>query len=136
MNQSLSHVAMTIPRADFTGELRKRLFEFYGDVFGWKENPSLSIAGERTFIQLPIRGQYLNLRASDEPMATTGYEHLGVLVDSPEDVHTTHAKVMAWRRKIDGVEADERVQLLYDGHLYTFRFRYLLPLAVEVQHVC
>ncbi len=132
--QLLSHVAMTIPRADFTDSYLEELGQFYETVLGWTVNQKLSIQGERTLLDIPGHGQYLNVRASDEPMGTTGYEHMGVYVDTVEDVRAMFEKV-GQHADPAKLELDDEVRVLYSGHLTTFRFRYLMPLAIEIQHI-
>ena len=132
--QLLSHVAMTIPRAEFTDSYLDELGQFYETVLGWTVNQKLSIRGERTLLDIPGHGQYLNVRAADEPMGTTGYEHMGVYVDTVLDVQTMFQKVQEHADPLK-LELDDGVRTLYDGHLTTFRFRYLIPLAIEIQHI-
>ena len=131
----LSHVAMSVGRSQFTRTFVADL-ELYETLFGWQVDRNLSIDNERLLISLPGHGQYLNVRAADSAMLTTSYEHIGIYVESAEAVRDAFERVRAHRQKDDRVELDERgVQVLYGGVLTTFRFRYLLPLAVEVQHL-
>jgi len=130
----LSHIALSVERRQFTSTFCDRVVAFYGEVFGWILNPQLSIENERLFIDLPGTNQYLNLRARDEALTPTPYDHFGVYVSSPEEVRKLHAKVSRFAGT-DGIEIDDSVQVLYAGRLHTFRFRYLLPLAIEVQHI-
>jgi hypothetical protein len=134
-NGLMSHVAMSVDRSTFTQSYLSDL-AFYCDLLGWKIDENLSIPGERLLITLPGNGQYLNVRASDEPMVTTDYEHFGVYVESADAVHEAFRRVQAHQAVDDRVEIDERgVQLLYGGTLTTFRFKYLLPLSIEVQYI-
>ena len=135
MAQSLSHVAMTVPRALFTEAYLDRLRAFYGELLGWHELPALSIPGERLFIQLPRSDQYLNVRASDRPMGVSGYEHIGVLMDTQAEVRDLHAGIRARADALDDLECDPDVREAYGGNVLTFRFRYLMPLSIEVQYL-
>lgn len=131
----MSHVAMSIDRSMFTEAYVSDL-QFFNVLFGWQIDKNLSISNERILISLPGHGQYLNVRALDEPMVTTPYEHLGIYVESADEVRALFDKVQAHRQQDSRVEIDERgVQVLYGGVLTTFRFKYLLPLAIEVQHI-
>ncbi len=128
----LSHVAMTVPRSTFTPDFVEKMAQFYESVLGWKVSSALSIENERFLINIPGSSQYLNVRASDEPMATSGYEHMGVYVKTEEEVYELHQKI----REMDAdVLLDEKVRTGYDGVLTTFRFQYLMPLAIEIQHI-
>ena len=130
--QRFSHVAVTVPREYFEPALRADLLGFYEAVFGWTENPGLAIPGERIFLRAPSDRQYLTVRASDEPMQTSGYEHLGVAVDTPKQVDELHARARAHADRDQRVELGE-VVVAYSGALHSFRVRYLLPLTIEVQ---
>ena len=131
----LSHVAMSVARSTFTDDYISDL-EFYCELLGWRFDEKLSIKNERLLISLPGHGQYLNVRSMDQPMATSTYEHMGVYVATPEEVHSLHSKVRAHGEKDPRVKIDDRgVQILYGGVLTTFRFKYLLPLAIEIQHI-
>ena len=134
MSQDFSHIAVTVPRELLDGTPRQQLLAFYDEVFGWTENPNLTIAGERIFLRAPTDRQYLTIRASDEPMRTSGYEHLGVAVDSSAELEDLHSRARFW------VERDPRVRLgnvdvAYGGSLHTFRVQFLLPVTIEVQYL-
>ena len=122
----LSHVAMSVPAGTLTDVNRTELLGFYGRHFGWREVESLRLS-DRLTIAVGA-GTYINLRERPEGMTTSGYEHFGLLVGSPEDVE----------RLFEVLSEDEReVQLepltRGDDGYRSFRFRYLMPFAVEVQ---
>ena len=132
MEQRFTHVAVTVPRQFFDPALRAELLAFYADVFGWTENPRLAIEGERIFLRAPTDRQYVTIRASDTPMRTSGYEHLGVAVATPEDVRQLHERAHTRAKQDSRVELGE-VEVSYGGRLHSFRVRYLLPVTIEVQ---
>lgn len=130
--QRFTHVAVTVPRTVLDPPLRDELLGFYGDVFGWFENPGLAISGERIFLRAPTDAQYITVRASESPMRTSGYEHLGVAVPTPEQLRELHHRAAAWARRDPRVELGE-VDVAYGGRLHSFRVSYLLPVTIEVQ---
>ena len=65
-------------------------------------------------------------------MRTSGYEHLGVAVATPEDVRQLLARAQTHAERDARVELGE-VEVSYGGRLHSFRVRYLLPLTIEVQ---
>jgi hypothetical protein len=129
-----SHVAVTIPRAQLEGSARSELLDFYGEVFGWTENPGLAIPSERIVFRAPSDEQYVTLRAAETPMRTSGQEHLGVLVDAEAELRAIHARAAAQVPRYPDAEV-EPIQTKYEGVLLTFRVRFRLPLCIEVQHV-
>jgi hypothetical protein len=132
MQQRFTHMAVTVPRQLFDPDCRAEWLAFYADVFGWTENPQLAIAGERIFLRAPTNEQYITVRASDSPMHTSGYEHLRVEVATPEDVRQLHALARTHAERDARVELGE-VEVSYGGRLHSFRVRYCLPVAIEVQ---
>jgi len=114
MQQRFTHVAVTVPRDVFEPACRAEWLSFYADVFGWTEKPQLAIDGERIFLRAPTNMQYVNVRASDTPMQTHGYEHLGVAVTSPEKVRTLHTRAHAWAVREPRVELGA-VKVVYGG---------------------
>jgi hypothetical protein len=126
VSSGLSHVAMSVPEGTLTDEYRTRLLEFYGRMFGWREMESLRLPDRLTVAV--GRFSYINVRERPDSMVCHGYEHFGILVDSAEDLQRLWAGL-----------ADEQAKVLLeplsvsDDGQGSFRFRYLLPMAVEVQ---
>ena len=122
----LSHVAMSVPAGTLTVDYRTELLEFYGPLLGWREMESLR-RPDRLTISVGAY-TYLNVRERPDAMVCFGYEHFGIVVESPEEAERL------WR-VLDADSRDVNLEPLSrdDRGLTTFRFRYLLPLAVEVQ---
>lgn len=132
LEQRHSHVAITVPRTLFDAQPHRRLLTFYEGVFGWSENRGLTIPGERLVLRSPTITQFLTIRASDEPMKTSGYEHLGITVPSAEAARELYDRASRWAQREEGVELGE-LSVRYSGRVHTFRVQYMLPLAIEVQ---
>ena len=81
---TLSHVAVSVPPGTLTDEYRNEVLAFYGGLLGWREIDALRLPDRLTI--LVGHGCYLNLRERSDAMTSTGYEHFGVLVRSPEDL--------------------------------------------------
>jgi hypothetical protein len=62
-------------------------------------------------------------------MVCSGYEHIGVLLASPESVESVWSELNRAKEDVHLEELQKR-----DDWWRSFRFRYLLPLAIEVQH--
>jgi catechol-2,3-dioxygenase len=126
LSSGLSHVAMSVPEATLTDEYRTRLLEFYGRMLGWREMERLRLPDRLTVAVGSF--SYINIRERPESMVTYGYEHFGVLLRSAEDLQ------QLWE---DLAKAEEEVQLeplaTSDRGEGSFRFRFLLPMAVEAQ---
>ena len=124
--RALTHVAMSVPVGTLTNDYRSKLLDFYSGAFGWRELERLSTPNRLTISIGP--GTYINVREHELAMSVDAYEHFGVLVESVDEVHELHAAVRRLGAHPEPVE--EPVQ----GHP-TFRFRHLLPMAIEVQFI-
>jgi hypothetical protein len=134
MSQRLSHVAVTVPAELLTASRKAEWLAFYESVLGWTENAAFAIPGERVLVQVPAEGQaqYVTVRASAAPMQTSGYEHLGIWVDSESEIKTLHERARRYADRDPAVGLTD-LSVRYGGELHTFRVRYVLPLAIEVQ---
>ena len=122
----LSHVAMSVPEGTLTEAVRTELREFYGAHLGWRELEDLRLPDRLTFAV--GRHTFVNIRERADVMVCHGYEHFGIVVGSAHDAE----------RIWDALDADDRdvhlepLQRGDDGYR-SFRFRYLLPMAIEIQ---
>lgn len=127
-SQGLSHIAMSVAEGTLTDGFRAEVVAFYDRHFGWSEMASLRRPDRMTVAV--GGGDYVNIRERPDPMVTSGYEHFGLLLPTAESVED------AWSR-LDGAAEDVQLEELNrgdDGYRH-FRFRYLLPLTIEVQHL-
>jgi hypothetical protein len=123
----LSHVAMSVPAGTLTDHYRTELLAFYGGLFGWREIESQRLP-DRLTISVGSDSRYLNVRERSDPMVCSGYEHFGVVVASGEEAKRLWSVLNADQRDVNLTPLASG-----DHGLTSFRFRYLLPLAVEVQ---
>ena len=126
MSRGLSHVAMSVPVGTLTEEYRARLLEFYGRMLGWREMESLR-RPDRITVAVG-RSSYINIRERSDSMVTHGYEHFGVLLGSAEDLRRLWTDLAN-----EGVDVQLEPFSTSDDGEGSFRFRYLLPMAVEAQ---
>jgi hypothetical protein len=124
---ALSHVAMSVPSGTLTDEFRARLVDFYGRILGWYEIESLRLP-DRLTLALGAPLNYVNVRERPDVMVCTGYEHFGVMVGSAEEFRRIWDSLSAEPGDVELEPFPDRA----DGG-GSFRFRHLLPMAVEVQ---
>jgi catechol-2,3-dioxygenase len=122
----LSHVAMSVPEGTLTDRYRSDLLDFYGQKLGWREIVAFRLPDRLT---IAVGGStYINVRERPDSMVTYGYEHIGVLVDSADTLARLWSEL-----------ADEHIDIHLESFAPnaqgegSFRFQYLLPMAVEVQ---
>ena len=136
MKQSFTHLALSVPREQFQNQFISDIRLFYNEVFGWTEIKDLAIENERLILRIFGDGseQYLNIRARDEPMTTSGYEHLGFAVSHQVDFEQLHLLCRDYSKKDVRVQVSEVKRGGDDGRYFSFRVDYLLPLCIEVQY--
>ena len=125
-SSGLTHVAISVPEGTLTDAYRERLLEFYGRILDWREMETLRRSDRLTVAFGP--SSYINVRERPDSMVSHGYEHFGILVRSAEDLQRLWA---------DLADEKDNVQLeplsTNDDGEESFRFRSLLPMAVEAQ---
>jgi hypothetical protein len=123
----LSHVAMSVSEGLLTDAFRTQLLDFYGPLLGWTEIESLRRPDRLT---ISVGGSsYINIRERSDCMVSHGYEHFGVVMGSAEHLQQLWDELA--RTDID-VDLEPLVpNATGEG---SFRFRFLLPLAVEAQY--
>jgi hypothetical protein len=117
---------MSVPAGTLTDAYRALLLEFYGRVLEWREVESLRLPDRLTVAVGP--SSYINIRERRDSMVTHGYEHFGVLLQSPEDLQQLWAALAN-----DEIDVQLESLSTNDDGEGSFRFRYLLPMAVEAQ---
>jgi hypothetical protein len=131
-----NHMELTLPQG-VLDEQRREISAFYGDLFGW-ESLDVPILGQLGLLLRtdPETSQFILVTQQRESMSSPGYDHLGLLYDSREEVDALREK--AGKRQ----ERDPRVQIkdyedLRIGHttVHAFYVRYLLPIWFDVQTI-
>jgi hypothetical protein len=130
-----NHVAMTVPADLLDAENRAAILEFYGDVFGWEEMPTMTEDRKRMVLMAYEFGQFVFLEADDAPMRAHFMDHFGMSVSEPQELDDMLAKARTWAERDDRVTVkDNEVEDFGVLELKSFYVNYLLPLTVEVQH--
>lgn len=116
---------MSVPAGTLTEEYRAGVLDFYGALLGWREIEQLRLPDRMTIAV--GRDSYVNLRERDDAATYQGYDHFGVLVDSEDELRALWDDLDRAQPKVELREISQT------GATLTFRFRHLLPQAVEVQ---
>lgn len=118
--EAITHVAMSVPAGTLTDAFCEEVLGFYGEVFGWKSMDAFRQPDRLTIAVAPRA--YINLRERDD-FATIAYEHFGVMVASKEALSELRDAV-----------ASRGVPIEDSPESQLFRFKHLLPMAIEVQY--
>jgi len=128
-----NHMELTFPQGTLTEEFRADVDAFYGSVFGWQTHET-EVVGQRCHILLPDDGQFILLAESDKPLSSPGYDHLGLLQDTREEVDDLLDACKRYAEKDERVRIKEYEDLVYPGlTVHAFYVKYLLPIFFDVQ---
>jgi hypothetical protein len=136
MAKRFNHMELTFPRGALDDVTRKEIADFYGEMFGWN-GFDVELFDQRNFLLAADDGaqHFILLAEADEPMQAPGYDHLGVLCDTREEVDELLERAKRWRDKDDRVQILEFAKDLVQGSVtvHAFYVRYLLPIQFDVQ---
>jgi len=129
-----NHVAMSLPADSLREAGRREILDFYQEVFGWTEMPTLTEDGKRLVLRAYDNEQFVFLVAGDEPMRCGSMDHFGMSVGTPEELDEMLLRARKYKERDDRVEiVDRHMDDFKVLKLHNFYVRYLLPLMVEVQ---
>ena len=130
-----NHVAMSMPSDALDEPGRKAICDFYGEVFGWEELPTMTEDRKRLVLSCYTYEQFVFLIAEDDPMKAPRLDHFGMSVPTLKELENFYGKAKDYKTK------DDRVDLIdpdiddYGGlKIHNFYVGYLLPMMVEIQH--
>ena len=136
MPRRFNHMELTFPKGALDTATRKDIAAFYGEMFGWS-GFDVELFGQRNFLLAGDDGaqHFILLAEADKYMQAPGYDHLGVLCDTREEVDELLERAKSWREKDDRVRILEFEKDLVQGPVtvHAFYVRYLLPIQFDVQ---
>jgi hypothetical protein len=136
MPHRFNHMELTFPKGALDDATRKDIAAFYGEMFGWS-GFDVELFGQRNFLLAGDDGaqHFILLAEADKYMQAPGYDHLGVLCDTREEVDELLERAKRWREKDDRVKILEFEKDLVQGPVtvHAFYVRYLLPIQFDVQ---
>ena len=129
-----NHVAMSVPADALDASGRADLLDFYGEVFGWSEMPTLTEDRKRLVLRVHSNEQFVYLVADAEPMRSPAGDHFGLSVSTPAELDSVLEKARAYRKRDERVKIVERTTEDFTVlKLHSFYVRYRMPLMIEVQ---
>jgi len=131
---TFNHVAMSVPAALLDERGRAEILDFYGDVFGWSEMPTMTEDRQRLVLRAYNHEQFVFLHADAEPMRCPKLDHFGMSVAAPAELDAMLERARKRRESDPRVEIVDRQTEDYGFlKLHSFYLRFRLPLMVEVQ---
>jgi hypothetical protein len=128
-----NHMELTFPTGSLTQEVREEIDAFYGSIFGWTSLDT-EVVGQSCHLLMPDPDQFILLAESNKPMSSPGYDHLGLLQDTRQEVDDLLASCERYAEKDDRVTINRYEDLVYPGlTIHAFYVKYLLPIFFDVQ---
>jgi hypothetical protein len=128
-----NHMELTFPIGSLTQECREEIDAFYGSVFGWTALDT-EVVGQSCHLLMPDPHQFILLAESKKPMSSPGYDHLGLLQDTRQEVDDLLSSCERYAEKDDRVTIQRYDDLVYPGlTIHAFYVKYLLPIFFDVQ---
>ena len=126
------HMELTIPVGSLTATLRQEIDDFYGSIFGWS-GFDIDVAGRPCRLLMCGSDQFIQVLESDQPLCSPGSDHLGLLLDSRQDVDDALRACEQYAEKDERVSIERRQDLVYPGlTVHTFYLNYQLPISFDV----
>ncbi len=129
-----NHMELTLPPGALR-EQRADIATFYADLFDWEaiDVPILKQTGLLLRTD-PDTSQFILLTEQRKHMSSPGYDHLGLLYDTRDEVDRLLEKVRQWQERDERVQLKEYEDLETGGvTVHAFYLRYLLPIWFDVQ---
>jgi hypothetical protein len=134
MPARFNHMELTLPKGVLQAN-RKLLSEFYGDLFGW-ESIDVEILGQTGLFMRsdPETSQFILVTEQKKTMSSPGYDHLGLLYETREEVDAILEKAKKWQSGDDRIQIKEYEDLITGDHTtHAFYVKHILPIWFDVQ---
>ncbi len=128
-----NHMELSFPVGTLTTEFRDDVDTFYCGVLGW-QSLETEVVGQSCHLLQPDDGQFILLAEGNEPMASPGYDHLGLLLETRDEVDAVLAECRRFHEKDERLRIKEYEDLVYPTlTVHAFYVKHLLPIWFDVQ---
>ena len=133
-NPRFNHIAMSVPAGLLTAESRGQIVDFWHEVLGFDEMPTMTVDGKRLILSCVHWDQFIFLIAEEDPLRCPRMDHFGFAVGTRDELVAARDRAVAFR------ERDERVDLIdlaVDDQgpvkIHSIYVGYVLPMLCELQ---
>ena len=128
-----NHMELTFEPGTLTPQFRKEVDDFYCGVLGWEALDTV-VVNQECHLLRPDDGQFILLAESSKPMASPGYDHLGLLLETRAEVDDVLARCKEFAAQDDRLRIKEYQDLVGPTiTVHAFYVKYLLPIYFDVQ---
>ena len=129
-----NHMELTVPIGELD-KLREPIRAFYGDVFDM-EAMDVPILGQTGLLLRsdPETSQFILITEQKKHLQSPGFDHLGFLLESREDVDGLREKIGKWQDQDSRVKIKDYEDLVIQNvTTRAFYVKYLLPVWFDGQ---
>jgi predicted enzyme related to lactoylglutathione lyase len=135
MGLRFNHMEITFPMGALTTDFCDAVDAFYSDVFGWTSTRG-RMFGQESLTLRTAANDFILLIEGEAEMVSPGFDHLGLKLDTRDEVDDTLARVKQRIESDDRIELKEYPDGVMDDELYhAYYVRHLLPIWFDVQFV-
>jgi hypothetical protein len=130
-----NHIGLSLPAETLGEEGRRKIVEFYGEVFEWQELPMLTEDRRKLVLMCHRYDQFVFLVANDMPMTAPRLDHFGQSVATIDELEATYERAKAFAAKDPEVDLiDINVEAHPGLNLHAWYVGYQLPVMIETQY--
>jgi hypothetical protein len=125
---------LTLPIGELEAH-RQEIKDFYADLLGW-DSLDVPILGQTGLLLRtdPETSQFLLLTEQKVHIQCPGYDHLGLIFDTREEVDELLENAKKWQERDERVQIKEYEDLVTGGvTTHAFYVRHLLPIWLDIQ---
>ena len=134
MPARFNHMELTLPKGGLeTG--REEIKRFHRELLGW-EALDVPILGQLGLLLRtdPETSQFILVTEQDAHLESPGYDHLGIIYDSREEVDAILEKTKKMQAQDERVRIKEYEDLVTGGvTTHAFYVKFLLPIWFDIQ---
>ena len=132
-----NHMELTLPPGALDAEARSEIKRFYGEVFGWNALDVPILGQEGLLLRTDAdTSQFVLVVESKKPVSVPGYDHLGFIIDTDEELDRLLARCRDWQMRDPRVEIKVYDELVLEETITrSFYVKYLLPIWFDVQTI-
>ena len=128
-----NHMELSFPTGTLTPAFRREVDAFYCDVLGW-DSLDTEVVGQSCHLLRPDDGQFILLAEGSKPMSSPGYDHLGLLMDTRQEVDTLLEQCREFQARDERLRIKEYQDLIGPTlTVHAFYVKHLLPIWFDVQ---
>jgi len=134
MPARFNHMELTLPIGVLESQ-RREIKDFYADLLGW-DSIDVPILGQTGLLLRtdPETSQFLLLTEQKVHIQSPGYDHLGLIFETREEVDELLEKAKKWQARDDRVQIKEYEDLVTGGvTTHAFYVRHILPIWLDIQ---